>query len=788
MAEKRGDRRSRRTERAAPAASRASLESDLRLRLRELQARVAELTAENEQLRERKSRTRVLALSRQLQAALDAIRDGICLLDWHGKVLRCNRAFQVFLDRPADEITGRFYNEVMRIVPEMVEAAPIERAWQLRARVGIDVAIRDRWFHVSVDPIVDEKGESGGAVILIRDISLRKDAEQTLRESERRLRLAAAQVPAILWTTDSQLRFTSSNGAGLAQLGLRPDEVVGMDLFDFFATSDREHPAIDAHRRALKGEAVVYDLEFRSRIFQSRVEPLRDLEGTIIGVSGLAQDITDHVKMERALRQSELRLRATIEQIPAIVWTTDTDLRITSSMGRGLERICRTALGQVGRTIQEAFGSTDPDFLPLRMHSRALAGESVNCEMEFGGGCWSTHIEPLRDEEGRIWGVIGLSLDITEQRKAERALGESEERLRRVFDNAPVGISLVSEDRRFLAVNPALCRLLGYSEKELLERTFLDVTHPEDLKPSLEVERIARARTTEPVTFEKRYLRKTGETIWVRLSVRAVFGQDGRFLHWLTMTEDITERKCLEEQLRRSQKLEAVGRLAGAVAHDFNNMLAAIKGYADLVLRGRESDVRLAEDVGEIRQVLVKASDLTRQLLAIGRPQPLAPRAVDLCRLVEDMAGMVRRLIGERIRLDVATEPGVHLVYVDPRQFEQIVMNLALNARDAMPEGGDLRIEVRNVDLDQAYIARHIGVRAVPHVLLSVADTGIGMNDEIQARLFEPFFTTKPNGTGLGLSAVYGAVRQAGGHVGVESAPGKGTTFRIYLPSAERPS
>ena len=656
----RGSRKDPRKGRAAP---KPNLETDLLLRIRELQSRVTELEASNEHLRERKSKTRILASARQLQATLDAIRDGICLLDWHGKIIRCNATYQAFIGRPTEEITGRFYTEVMRLVPAVVEAAPVEKAWHLRARVGIDVALNDRWYHVSVDPLLDDKGETGGAVCVIRDITLRKDAEQALRESERRLRLAASQVPAILWTTDSQLRFTSSNGAGLAALGHRPDQFVGVDLFEYFRTTDRDFPAIAAHRRALVGESVTYDLEWGGRAFHSRVEPLRDDEGTIIGTSGVAQDVTDHVRMEQALAASE-------------------------------------------------------------------------------------------------------------------------ERLRRVFDFAPIGISLVAEDRRFLAVNSALCRMLGYSQEDLLRKTFLDVTHPEDLKPSLALELRGRERSGEPITLEKRYLRKGGEVIWVRLTVRAVLDEGGRFLHWLSMTEDITERKLLEEQLRLSQKLEAVGQLAGTVAHDFNNMLAAIKGYTDLVLRGRESDERLVADMGEVRQVLFKAAELTRQLLAIGRPQTLAPRSIDLGRLLDASSGMLGRLVGDQVTLVIASDPGLHLVKADPGQIEQVVMNLALNARDAMPSGGEMRIEARNVDLDEAYVARHLGVRPGPHVLLSVSDAGIGMDAETQAHLFEPFFTTKRDGTGLGLLAVYGVVRQIDGHVAVESVPGKGTTFRIYVPAA----
>ncbi len=636
--------------------------SDLLPRIRELESRVGKLAAENEQLRERRAKTRVLASARQLQATLDAIRDAICLLDWQGRILRCNRTFEAFVGKTSEEILGRFYPEVMRLIPSFVEAAPIERAWQLRSRVGIDFAVEDRWFHVTTDPLLDERGESGGAVCVIRDMTVRKETEQELRESE-------------------------------------------------------------------------------------------------------------------------LKFRMTMEQVPAIVWTTDRDLRITSSFGNGLRVLGRQPSDQVGKTMFESVGNEDPSYLPNAMHLRALAGEAVTYEMEFEGRAWTTHIEPLRGAQGGIVGTIGLTVDNTDRTRAERALSESEDILRRVFDAAPIGISLVSEDRRYLAVNAALCRMLGYAQEELIGKTFVEVSHPDDVPPSLEVERRGREPSAEPITFEKRYVRKTGETIWARLSVRGIFDAEGRFQHWLTMTEDITQRKMLEEQLRQSYKLEALGRFAGGVAHDFNNLLGAIKGYADLVVRGREGDEALLRDVGEIRNVIAHASDLTRQLLTIGRPQPLQARPIDLGAVLAGIAGMIRRLVGEAIQVEVASDPALRVVTADPGQIEQVVMNLAANARDAMPAGGMLRITTRNVDIAAEYASRQVGVRAGPHVVLSVADTGTGMDAQALAHLFEPFFTTKANGGGLGLSIVYGIARQAGGHVTVESVPGKGTSVQVCFPA-----
>ncbi len=381
--------------------------------------------------------------------------------------------------------------------------------------------------------------------------------------------------------------------------------------------------------------------------------------------------------------------------------------------------------------------------------------------------------------------LVALDKALEKQRLA-RALRESEERYRLLIDSIGDAVFLLDLEGRVVFANRRAVDLSGYPEADLLGRPLLALLAPEGARAVEAPLAAANVGTGVLPVHDVRLLRQDGRSLWVDVTVSGVV-KGGRLVGRLGVMHDITEKKRLEDQLRHSQKLEAVGRLAGGVAHDFNNLLAVIMGYSDLIrVNARKSD-RLARDIEEIRRASERGASLTQQLLAFSRGQLLQPQVVEVNALVGAMADMLRRVIGEDIELELRLDPAAGCVTGDAGQLEQVVLNLVLNARDAMARGGRLTLETARADLDARYVEHHPGASAGPHVRLTVRDTGCGMPPEVMAHLFEPFFTTKEpgRGTGLGLSTVYGIVKQHGGHVEVDSQPGQGSTFRVHLPRVD---
>jgi two-component system cell cycle sensor histidine kinase/response regulator CckA len=370
---------------------------------------------------------------------------------------------------------------------------------------------------------------------------------------------------------------------------------------------------------------------------------------------------------------------------------------------------------------------------------------------------------------------------VTERRAEHELLRESEERYRILFEASPLPMWVFElETFAIAAVNEAAVLFYGYTRAE-----FLAMTVPAMLPPG-DGERIKAAFRHEiPKKWRvgiRQHRRKDGRPVWVDIVSHEIVlaGRKCR----LSAMRDVTQERALEEQLRQAQKMEAVGRLAGGVAHDFNNQLTTIIGYSDLLLGRLAADDAGREPLRQIRRAGERAAALIRQLLAFSRKQVMVPEVLDLGALVGTFGGMLERLIGENIKIEITAAPGLGWVEADPGQMEQVIMNLAVNARDAMPHGGWLIFDMRNVELDETHAAACFGLKPGPHVLLAVRDTGAGMEAETRSRIFEPFFTTKERGkgTGLGLSTVHGIVNQSGGAISVHSEPGQGSTFEIYLP------
>src|SRR3984957_17523903 len=455
--------------------------------------------------------------------------------------------------------------------------------------------------------------------------------------------------------------------------------------------------------------------------------------------------------------------------------------------------------GFLGRTVQDILGRTDAElFVPAvgrtimeRDRKVVESGETRTYE-EFGTAAGVTRLYlatkgPFRDPSGQVLGLLGICRDITDRKRAEEEIRQSQQKLRMHIDHTPLAVVGWDLGLRVAAWNPSAERIFGYTREQALGKQASFFVPPQLRAQVDEIGReLLAGKGIERSTNEN--LTKDGRTISCEWYNTPLVDDSGRVLGVASLVQDVTERVALEDRLRQSQKMEAVGRLAGGVAHDFNNLLTVILGYTQILLDGLPAGSRLAEGTAQIKSAADRAAGITRQLLAFSRKQVRSPRLIDLNNVMLNLDTMLRRLIGEDI--EVLTVPAVDLgtARADPGQIEQVLMNLALNARDAMPNGGKLTLETSNIQLDDAYAREHQPVEPGRYVMLAVSDTGIGMSPETLAHIFEPFYTTKEpgKGTGLGLSTVYGVVKASGGYIWVYSELGQGTTFKIYLPRVDQ--
>ena len=502
--------------------------------------------------------------------------------------------------------------------------------------------------------------------------------------------------------------------------------------------------------------------------------------------------------LDEKLRSMLDRLSAVIEASPAAILSFSPDFQVTT-WNKAAERV-------FGWAAEEVIGAPLP-IVPedrkeyvSQLVARVTAGEVITGLRGYARTRDGRRIDisvsaaPLHDLEGRNAGVALNLIDITEHAKAEEALQQSESRFRVIFDQAAAGVNLVSLDGQFLRVNRRYCEITGYSEEELLRLRFRDITHPDDMADDRERARRLLDGETDTASVDKRYIRKDGSAVWVHTTSSLLRSASGEALHFVSLVEDITERKRaeeekvkLEEQLRHAQKMESLGRLAGGVAHDFNNHLTVITGYCDMLLMRLEPGDPQRAEVEEIRAAGDRAATLTQQLLAFSRRQIAEPKPLNLNDVISEGGKMLRRLIGEDIEIETRLDTAAGVVIADRGQMNQVLMNLVINARDAMPSGGKIVIETTNADFTPGSAELPKDATAGAYVALYLSDTGVGMDPETLQHIFEPFFTTKGAGigTGLGLSTVYGIVQQSHGWVQVASQPGKGSMFRIYLPRAD---
>jgi len=498
------------------------------------------------------------------------------------------------------------------------------------------------------------------------------------------------------------------------------------------------------------------------------------------------------VEAQERLRRSEEQFRQLAENVTDVFWIRSPDMKEVHYISPAFPKIW-------GRPVEEL--ASNParwiEFIIPEDRARVqdafarLVGDAPNIDVEYrimrpdGEIRWvRTRGFKVRDAAGRVIRLTGIVTDNTERKCAELALRESEERFAGAFLNAPIGKALVSLSGGWLKVNRAICQMVGYSEIELLSRTFQDITHPDDLNADLEYVRRMLAGEISSYQMEKRYLHKRGHIITVLLSVSLVRDDQGRPAYFISQIQDFTERKRLEEELRQVQKMDGIGQLAGGVAHDFNNMLAVIQLQTGLLKAEETLSDKQLEMAEEIESSAQRAADLTRQLLLFSRRQPMERRDLDLKAVIGNIAKMLQRILGEGVEMRFKFSPEPLLIHADAGMIDQILLNLTINARDAMPDGGCLLLETSLAEFDEITEAQSPQAKRGSFVCLTVADTGGGIPPEILPKIFEPFFPAKEagKGVGLGLATVNSIVQQHQGWISVYSEAGRGTTFRIYIP------
>lgn len=649
---------------------------------------------------------------------------------------------------------------------------------------------------LTLSPVRNLTGEIVGASSIARDISERKRAEVTLRKSHQRTRDILDNIFAFVGLLSPEGVLLDVNRAPLEMGGLRREDVIGKlvpDTYWYSHSPEAQSRVRSAIDRAALGETVRYDEIIRAagdkRICIDVVfSPLRDSDGRINNVVGSAVDITERIHIQNALIESDKQYRLLFDSSPLPMWVFDR---------KTLKFL------EVNEAAVQHYGYSREEFLKmgiLDIRPQEEAPRLLQHLTELEPGLQASESWKHRKKDGSVIDVeitshelafqrrdaqLVVAHDVTEQLKAEEALRHSEEKFSKTFRATPLPITIsVLADGRYLDINKAFSDIMGYDREDVIGRTAFDLKIWADVNDRKRM--IEQLRDTGRVdSFETQFMTRRGEKRVVQISAE-IMKLDGTDCV-IAITNDITDTRKLEEQFRQAQKMEAVGRLAGGVAHDFNNILGVIIGYSDLSRERADPDSPVLKHIEQIKKAALRASGLTAQLLAFSRQQVLQPRVLNLNAVVNNLSSMLLRLVGEDVSLNFVPGEPIGNVKLDLGQIEQVLMNLVVNARDAMPRGGRIIIETLDVELDEAYAAEHLPASPGPYVMLAVTDTGTGIEKEQISRIFEPFFTTKPTGegTGLGLSMVYGVVQQSGGSIWVYSEPGKGTTFKMYFPRVE---
>lgn len=727
-----------------------------------------------------------------------------------GYLLRINTSMSRFLgysDGGASSI-GKY-----NILTDPVAQSLNSPAWFKRALQGetveahsqtVDLEKLGQWaitprivyYDVAFVPIADDSGVVTNVVVMIWDTTAQKEAERSLRQKEQLLRQAAKIAKVGGWAIDvkSQKLFWSEETYRIHEVtsGYEPDLEAAID---FYAPEAR--PVIqDAVKRGMR-DAESFDLELSFVTAQGKSLWVRALgepefeNGTCVRLAGAFQDITEQKLTELALRESEERFRSIVNTLPQMVCLIDRNLHY-QFVNRAYCEFFQLDQSQIiGKTVPEIIGSQA--FAQNRLLiEQALGGETVHfChQMSFPHAVayFDGNLVPHRSAQGDIIGYFAVVTNVTRFKEAEEQLRMSEERLALALQGGDLGLWDVDVAHHRVYTNEWWKRVLGdYPEGTSYYRMedWEKALHPDDQHSTFQKFFDHLNGITPIYEAEYRIQTSSGKWIWVFAKGMVTrWDAEGKAVRVVGTSLDISERKNLEEQLRQAQKMEAIGRMAGGIAHDFNNVLTIIIGYINIL----QQRLGPGHNCYPISEQLLKASErgaaLAQQLLTFSRKQKVKLKPINLNDSVSTIEQFLRRLVGDDLELILLMDEELGMIRADVGQIEQVIMNLAVNARDAMPNGGKLIIETSNIELDEEFTQFHPELHPGKYILLGVTDTGIGMDEQVKACIFEPFFTTKDagRGTGLGLAIVYGIVQTCGGHIVVDSMPGAGTSFSIYFP------
>jgi PAS domain S-box-containing protein len=764
---------------------------------------------------------------RQLSQAVEQSPASVVITNTQGTIEYVNRKFT--------EVTGYSLAEVVGKNPSILKSgecppATYREMWTRITGGGTwsgEFHNRKKngelyWEWTSISPVLDASGKTTHFLAVKEDITERKQAE----ESNVRLAEIVETSDDAIVGEDLNNIVTSWNKGAEKIFGHTASDIVGVSVLRYVPADQREEQN-HILEKIKRGESVGHFETVRQtkdgRLMEVSVtaSPIKDATGKVIGISKILRDITRRKQMEAALRENEEELRVMFEL--ASVGIAQADPR-TGQWLRVNRKMCEITGYSAGELLQlHVLDITHPeDRQPDReAFERVVRGESPDYHMEKryirkdGTPVWvNVNMTIIRDAAGQPTRTVAAIEDITGRKKAEEQL----KLFRLLIERSNDAIEVVdSATGRFLDVNESGCRTPGYTRDEMLSLTVFDLT-PE-VNRALFAATNAQIKKAGHAMLETLRRRKDGTTYPVEVSLSSVT-LDREYA--VAIVRDITERRKMEAQFIEAQKMEAVGQLAGGVAHDFNNILAVIMGYNNLIQEDLEPDSPLRKYTDEVQHSADRATGLTRQLLIFSRKQKVQPVVLDLNDAVKDLDKMLRRLVDEHIEMEFVPGKQTGRIKADPGYIWQVLMNLVVNARDAMPNGGKLTIATKNVMLDGDYSPcgvsggtspeqvhpmrlpplshgagsstppgkrTHAGVIPGNYVMMSVGDTGTGMTDEVKARIFEAFFTTKPEGkgTGLGLATCQAIVQQSGGHIDVDSSVGRGTTFKIYFPQVDEP-